>query len=99
VCLKKFPSERDANQLFPVFAGANLVMVLGLSLLTRDPPAGIAIRPQVLYSSMALFLLGAAFFVYSYVVTDTNVLFYLALALLIVGTGGVLVGVKRNAKV
>jgi len=73
-------------------------MVLGLSLLGRDRPAGIGIRLPILYSSTILFSLSATLFVYSYLVANATVQFYLALTLLILGTGAVSFGLRRNPK-
>ena len=78
------------------FAGSSLVMVLGLSLLAIDGPSKISIRTPILYSSIFLFTLSAVIFVYSYLAMNAIGLFYVALALLILGTGEVFAGVRRT---
>lgn len=80
------------------FVGGSLVTVLGLLLLTWDRPPRITIRLPILYSSIILFSLSAALFVYSYIALNASIPFYLALTLLILGAGLVL-GIKRAPKV
>jgi hypothetical protein len=71
-------------------------MALVLLLLTQDRPPGIVIRPSIVYPLILLFCLSAALIVYSYFVVNASILFYLAVTLVIVGTGGVRLGIKRT---
>ena len=80
------------------FAGGCSVMLLGLLLLGRDRPVGMVIRLPILYSSTILFSLSATMFVYSYLVANAIMQFYVALILLILGTGGVSFRLTRNPK-
>ena len=76
------------------FVGGSLVSIIGLLLLSWDRASKIAIRPRVLSSSIILFSLGAALFAYWYFVV-ANIAFYIALSLMFLGTGEMLVGIKR----
>src|SRR5437016_11614914 len=76
------------------FTGGGLSMALGLSLVVWDRPPRLALRLPILYSSIVLFSLSSVSFAYSYLVTNSSIPFYLAGALLILGSGSVLAGLK-----
>ena len=78
------------------FAGGSLVMVALILLLLRNRPARIVARLSVLYFSLVLYTISAISFAYSSTVVNSTVPFYFGLALLILGAGGLLVGVRRN---
>ena len=78
--------------------GGNLISVQGLLLLSWDRPPGIAVRPLILYSSILLFSLGAAFFTYSYAVDNASQAFYVALIFMTIGTSEILFGMKRESR-
>ena len=81
------------------FAGGSVVVAVGVLFLSRNRPPRMTPRPSVLYSALLLYSISAALFVYSGVVVRASMAFYLALALLIVGSGGILIAVRRSSNV
>jgi hypothetical protein len=78
--------------------GGGLVMGLGLFLVVWDRPPRLALRLPILYSSIVLFSLSSVSFAYSYIVANSSILFYLAGALLILGSGSMLAGMKTSPR-
>ncbi len=76
-------------------AGGNAVMVAGSLLIRRYRSPRMALKPRLLNLSAIAFALSATFFTYSYLLGDTNIPFYVALTLTILGMVGWFNGVKR----
>jgi hypothetical protein len=80
------------------FTGSGLATALGLLLVVWDPPPRLALRLPILYSSIVLFCLSSVSFAYSYLVTNSSIMFYLAEALLILGSASMLAGMRSSPR-